>query len=65
MGVRGINLLDGDEVVGMQICTQGDYLLVVSENGMGKRTPMAEFTVQLRVAARVSNAIRLPKRPET
>ena len=39
---------DGDEVVGMQICTQGDYLLVVSENGMGKRTPMAEFTVQLR-----------------
>ena len=48
MGVRGINLLDGDEVVGMQICTQGDYLLVVSENGMGKRTPMAEFTVQLR-----------------
>ena len=29
MGVRGINLLDGDEVVGMQICTQGDYLLVV------------------------------------
>lgn len=48
MGVRGINLLDGDEVVGMQICTQGDYLLVISENGMGKRTPMAEFTVQLR-----------------
>ena len=48
IGVRGINLLDGDEVVGMQICTQGDYLLVVSENGMGKRTPMAEFTVQLR-----------------
>ena len=48
MGVRGINLLDGVEVVGMQICTQGDYLLVVSENGMGKRTPMAEFTVQLR-----------------
>ena len=48
MGVRGLNLLDGDEVVGMQICTQGDYLLVVSENGMGKRTPMAEFTVQLR-----------------
>lgn len=48
MGVRGINLLDGDEVVGMQICTQGDDLLVVSENGMGKRTPMAEFTVQLR-----------------
>ena len=38
MGVRGINLLDGDEVVAMQLNTQGYYLLVVSENGMGKRT---------------------------
>ena len=36
MGVRGINLLDGDEVVAMQLNTQGYYLLVVSENGMGK-----------------------------
>ena len=36
MGVRGINLLDGDEVVGMQICTQGDYLLVVSEKRHGQ-----------------------------
>ena len=48
MGVRGINLLDGDEVVGMQMNTQGDYLLVVSENGMGKRTPMSEYTSQIR-----------------
>ena len=64
MGVRGINLLDGDEVVGMQICTQGDYLLVVSENGMGKRTPMQSLPYSS-AAARVSNAIRLPKRPET
>ena len=31
MGVRGINLLDGDEVVAMQLNTQGYYLLVVSE----------------------------------
>ncbi len=37
MGVRGINLLDGDEVVGMQLSTQGDYLLIVSENGLGKK----------------------------
>lgn len=48
MGVRGINLLDNDEVVGMQLSTQGDYLLIVSENGMGKRTAVSEFTVQLR-----------------
>ena len=31
--------MDGDEVVGMQLNSQGYYLLVVSENGMGKRTP--------------------------
>ena len=48
MGVRGINLEDGDEVVGMQLNSQGDYLLVVSENGMGKRTSMGEFTCQNR-----------------
>ena len=48
MGVRGINLLDGDEVVGMQMDTQGEKLLIVSENGMGKRTPIEEFTAQNR-----------------
>ncbi|MDY2936981.1 MAG: DNA gyrase subunit A [Fusicatenibacter sp.] len=48
MGVRGINLLDQDEVVGMQMNTQGDYLLIVTENGMGKRTSIGEFSVQLR-----------------
>ena len=48
MGVRGINLLDGDEVVAMQLNTQGYYLLVVSENGMGKRTSVSEFTCQNR-----------------
>ena len=48
MGVRGINLLDVDEVVAMQLNTQGYYLLVVSENGMGKRTSISEFTCQNR-----------------
>ena len=48
MGVRGINLLDGDEVVAMQLNTQGYYLLVASENGMGKRTSISEFTCQNR-----------------
>ena len=48
MGVRGINLVDNDEVVGMQMSNQGDYLLIVSENGMGKRTAVSEFSVQLR-----------------
>ena len=46
MGVRGINLQDNDEVIGMQLNCQGDYLLIVSEKGMGKRTSIGEFTCQ-------------------
>ena len=48
MGVRGMNLGDRDEVVGMQLNTQGEHLLIVSEKGMGKRTEMSEFTSQNR-----------------
>ena len=48
MGVRGINLLEEDEVIGMQLNTQGDYLLIASENGYGKRTSIGEFTPQNR-----------------
>ena len=48
MGVIGMNLSDGDEVVGMQLQSQGDSLLIASENGMGKRTFLDEFTVQNR-----------------
>lgn len=48
MGVIGMNLTDGDEVVGMQLDSQGDALLIVSEYGLGKRTPTSEFTVQHR-----------------
>ncbi len=36
------------KLLAMQLNTQGDYLLVVSENGMGKRTAMSEFTCQNR-----------------
>ena len=48
MGVIGMNLTPGDEVVGMQLDSQGDTLLIVSEYGLGKRTPIDEFTVQNR-----------------
>ena len=48
MGVIGMKLDKGDEVIGMQMNTQGDALLIVSENGMGKRTLMEEFTPQNR-----------------
>lgn len=48
MGVRGMNLSDNDVVIGMQMSSQGNYLLIVSEKGMGKRTEMDEFTRQNR-----------------
>ena len=48
MGVIGINLSDGDEVVGMQLDIQGQYLLIVSEKGLGKRTMTEEFSAQNR-----------------
>ena len=48
MGVIGMNLEPGDEIVGMQMNTQGDSLLIVSENGLGKRTSIDEFKLQKR-----------------
>ena len=48
MGVRGMNLTDHDEVIGMQLDSQGSHLLIVSEKGMGKRTAMEEFSPQNR-----------------
>ncbi|MCR5799690.1 MAG: DNA gyrase subunit A [Lachnospiraceae bacterium] len=48
MGVIGMNLSDGDEIVGMQLDHQGDSLLIASEKGMGKRTVLEEFHVQKR-----------------
>ena len=48
MGVIGMTLTDGDEVVGMQLDHQGKSLLIVSEQGMGKRTSLEEFTLQHR-----------------
>ena len=48
MGVIGMNLDDGDEIIGMQMDSQGETLLVVSENGIGKRTDISEFPIQKR-----------------
>ena len=48
MGVIGMQLNDGDEVIGMQLNTQGDHLLIVSANGMGKLTSNDEFKSQNR-----------------
>jgi len=47
-GVIGMTLDDDDEIIGMQLDSQGDYLLFASANGMGKRTAIGEFNVQRR-----------------
>ncbi|MBR4667200.1 MAG: DNA gyrase subunit A [Butyrivibrio sp.] len=48
IGVRGMTLDDIDEIVGMQLNTQGNSLLIVSEKGYGKRTTLDEFHSQFR-----------------
>ncbi len=48
MGVIGMNLDEGDEIIGMQMDSQGETMLVVSENGIGKRTEISEFPIQKR-----------------
>ena len=48
MGVIGMSLVGDDQIVGMQLDSQGEYLLFVSAYGMGKRTEMDEFTAQRR-----------------
>ena len=57
-GIRGIRLKKGDEVVGMDVINpeQKSYLLVVSENGYGKRTDSKEYRLQKRGGAGIKTA---------
>ena len=48
MGVIGMNLVPGDEVIAMQTASQGDSVMIVSEKGLGKCTLTTEFTPQNR-----------------
>ena len=48
VGVRGIDLEEGDAVVGMEILHPQGTLLTVTENGFGKRTAIGEYRVQSR-----------------
>ncbi len=43
MGVRGMTVQDDERVLGMEIARPGTELLVVTELGYGKRTPMSEY----------------------
>ena len=48
MGVKGITLSEGDKVVSMSLSDEGEDLLVVSQNGYGKRTDINEYRSQIR-----------------
>lgn len=47
-GVKGMELDEGDFIIGMEVCTDNTTLLVVTENGFGKRTELDEYKVQTR-----------------
>jgi len=56
-GVRGISLEEGDEAVGM-ICVEpdsGQDVLVLSENGYGKRTDLDEYRITNRGGLGIKN----------
>lgn len=50
MGVKGITLNDDEDdyVIGMGVDSEGDDLLVITEKGYGKRTPLEDYRLQSR-----------------
>jgi DNA gyrase subunit A len=60
-GVRGIRLKKGDEVVGVDVIAKTEnkekrYLLVVMENGYGKRTDISQYKIQTRGGSGIKTA---------
>jgi DNA gyrase subunit A len=53
-GVNGIRLHKGDRVAGMEVAAEGGYLLVITELGHGKRTPLAEYPARGRATGGVT-----------
>jgi DNA gyrase subunit A len=47
-GVKGITLRTNDEVIGMEILKENQNILIVTEKGYGKQTPMEEYRIQSR-----------------
>jgi DNA gyrase subunit A len=60
-GVRGIMMDPDDRVVGMEIPTEGNTILTVSEKGYGKRTEIAEYRLQSRGGKGTINLKTVPK----
>jgi DNA gyrase subunit A len=60
-GVRGILMAPDDRVVGMEIPSEGNSILTVSEKGYGKRTDIAEYRLQTRGGKGTINIRTVPK----
>ncbi|MBI4101649.1 MAG: DNA gyrase subunit A [Candidatus Nealsonbacteria bacterium] len=65
-GIRGIRIKKGDEVVGMDVVRNAkektqNYLLVVMDNGYGKRTDVKEYRLQGRGGSGIKTAKITPK----
>lgn len=56
-GVRGIRLRTGDQVIGMDIVKEGSSIFVISEQGYGKRTKIAQFTAHKRGGVGIRSAV--------
>ena len=48
MGVKSMDLAEGDEVVGLAVYEEGAHVLSVTENGYGKRTEIDDYRLQSR-----------------
>jgi DNA gyrase subunit A len=60
-GVIGIRMDDDDHVVGMEIPTEGNSIMTVSERGFGKRTEIAEYRLQSRGGKGILNLKTTPR----
>jgi DNA gyrase subunit A len=64
-GVRGIQLEQGDRVIGMVVIRRDATLLVVSEKGMGKRSELGDYRVQKRGGKGIITLKRTDKTGDT
>jgi DNA gyrase subunit A len=55
MGVKAINLVEGDELISMDVVKDGATLLTVTRQGYGKRTELSEYPSQRRGGKGVKN----------
>jgi len=62
MGVKGMNIKEGESVLGMEIAPEDAELFVVTERGYGKRTPVTEYPEHHRGGQGVKTIAVTPKK---